>query len=179
MLTHLPLCRIYASVNWVIIDSGNGLSPGRRQAITWTNAGLLSIGPVRTNFSEIWINSLENVVCQNGGHFVQGGDELIDLWIVKWHLIILNPMTGIFATVFLKEDLTLTLWRLLVPQRFGWSHVCFCNALCFRDRKPPSRTMLNNPKWTPEIKFEYIFSCHVYARPIWDQQSYLSQRVIR
>ena len=28
-----------------IIDSGNGLSPGRRQAIIWTNAGILSIGP--------------------------------------------------------------------------------------------------------------------------------------
>ena len=28
-----------------IIDSDNGLSPGRRQAIISTNAGLLSIGP--------------------------------------------------------------------------------------------------------------------------------------
>ena len=35
------------------IGSDNGLSPGRRQAITWTNAGLLSIGPSGTNFSEI------------------------------------------------------------------------------------------------------------------------------
>ena len=26
------------------IDSGNGLAPNRRQAITWTNAALLSIG---------------------------------------------------------------------------------------------------------------------------------------
>ena len=36
-----------------IIGSDNGLSPGRRQAITWTNAGLLLIGPLGTNFSEI------------------------------------------------------------------------------------------------------------------------------
>ena len=35
-----------------IIGSDNGLSPGRRQAIIWTNAGLLLIGPVGTNFSE-------------------------------------------------------------------------------------------------------------------------------
>ena len=35
------------------IDSDNGLSPGRRQAIIWTNAGLLLIGPLGTNFSEI------------------------------------------------------------------------------------------------------------------------------
>ena len=36
-----------------------------------------------TYFNEIWIlfqeNAIENVACQNGGHFVQGvgGDELI------------------------------------------------------------------------------------------------------
>ena len=38
ILTHLSLVRIYASVNWVSISSGNGLSPVRRQAITWTIA---------------------------------------------------------------------------------------------------------------------------------------------
>ena len=35
-----------------IIGSDNGLSPGRRQAIIWTNAGILLIGPLGTNFSE-------------------------------------------------------------------------------------------------------------------------------
>ena len=38
-----------------IIGSDNGLSPERRQAIIWTNAGILLIGPLRTNFSEILI----------------------------------------------------------------------------------------------------------------------------
>ena len=38
-----------------IIVSDNGLSPGRRQAIIWTNAGILLIGPSGTNFSEILI----------------------------------------------------------------------------------------------------------------------------
>ena len=38
-----------------IIDSDNGLSPGWRQAIIWTNAGILLIGPLRTNFNEILI----------------------------------------------------------------------------------------------------------------------------
>ena len=37
------------------IGSDYGLSPGRRQAITWTNAGILLIGPLGTNFSEILI----------------------------------------------------------------------------------------------------------------------------
>ena len=38
-----------------IISSDNGLSPVRRQAIIWTNAGILLIGPLGTNFGEIWI----------------------------------------------------------------------------------------------------------------------------
>ena len=36
----------------IIIGSGNGLSPDRHQAIIWTKAGLLSIGPLRTYFGE-------------------------------------------------------------------------------------------------------------------------------
>ena len=41
-----------------IIGSDNGLSPGRRQAIILTNAGVLLIGPVGTKFSEILIEIL-------------------------------------------------------------------------------------------------------------------------
>ena len=32
--------RIYASVNYILIGLGNGLSPVRRHAIMWTNADL-------------------------------------------------------------------------------------------------------------------------------------------
>ena len=35
-----------------VIGSDNGLSLGRRQAITWTNAVILLIRPIGTNFSE-------------------------------------------------------------------------------------------------------------------------------
>ena len=41
--------------NLAIIGSDNGLSPDRRQAIILTNAGILLIGPLGTNFSEILI----------------------------------------------------------------------------------------------------------------------------
>ena len=41
-----------------IIGSDNGLSPERRQAIIWTNAGILLIGALGTNFSEILIEIL-------------------------------------------------------------------------------------------------------------------------
>ena len=41
--------------NLTIIGSDNGLSPGWRHAIIRTNAGILLIGPLETNFNEILI----------------------------------------------------------------------------------------------------------------------------
>ena len=38
-----------------IIGSDNGLSPGRHQPIIWTNAGILFIGPLGTDFRENFI----------------------------------------------------------------------------------------------------------------------------
>ena len=46
-VTHICVSKL------IIIDSDNGLSPVWRQAIIWTNAGILLIGPLGTNFSEI------------------------------------------------------------------------------------------------------------------------------
>ena len=48
-MTHICVSKL------TIIGSDNGLSPDRRQAIIWTNAGILLIGPLGTNFSEILI----------------------------------------------------------------------------------------------------------------------------
>ena len=53
-LSHWGRVRIYAS-ELSIIGSDNGLSPSRHQAIIWTNDGILLIGPLGTNFSEILI----------------------------------------------------------------------------------------------------------------------------
>ena len=38
-----------------IIGSDNGLAPGQRQAIIWTNDGILLIRPLKTNFNETLI----------------------------------------------------------------------------------------------------------------------------
>ena len=54
-LTHWSLVTHTSVGKLTIIDSDNGLSPGRRQAIIWTNAGILLIEPIRTNFEEILI----------------------------------------------------------------------------------------------------------------------------
>ena len=40
-----------------IIGSDNDLSPGWRQAIIWTNVGILLIGPLGINLSEVLIRS--------------------------------------------------------------------------------------------------------------------------
>ena len=54
-LTHWGRVTHICVGNLTIIGSDNGLSPGRRQAIIWNNAGLLLIEPLGTNFSEISI----------------------------------------------------------------------------------------------------------------------------
>ena len=46
-VTHICISKL------TIIGSDNGLSPERHQAIIWTNAGILLIEPLGTNFSEI------------------------------------------------------------------------------------------------------------------------------
>ena len=51
-LTHWgQVMHIYVS-KLTILGSDNGLSPDQRQAIIWTNAGILLIAPLGTNFSE-------------------------------------------------------------------------------------------------------------------------------
>ena len=54
-LTHWGRVTHICVGNLTITGSDNGLSPGRRQAIIWTNAGILLIGPLGTNFSKIFI----------------------------------------------------------------------------------------------------------------------------
>ena len=54
-LTHWGRVTHICVSNLTIIGSDNGLSSGRCQAIIWTNAGILLIGPLGTNFSEILI----------------------------------------------------------------------------------------------------------------------------
>ena len=54
-LTHWGRVTHICVGNLTIIGSDNGLSPGRRQAINWTNAGTLLIEHLGTNLSEILI----------------------------------------------------------------------------------------------------------------------------
>ena len=75
-------------MSWVIIVPGNGLLPVRRQAITWTNAGLLLIRLMGTNFSDIWIGfqwlSFKKMhlkmLSAKLAAICPGGDELNQVW---------------------------------------------------------------------------------------------------
>ena len=55
LLTHWGQATQICVGKLTIIGSDNGLSPGQRQAIIWTIAGKMLIGPLGTNFSEILI----------------------------------------------------------------------------------------------------------------------------
>ena len=50
-VTHICVSKL------ITFGSDNGLSPGRRQAIIWTNAGILWIWPLETKFSEMLIQN--------------------------------------------------------------------------------------------------------------------------
>ena len=71
-VTHICVSKL------TIIGSDNGLSPGRRQAIIWTNAGILLIRPLGTNFNGMLIEILTfsfmkmhlKVSSAKGVHFV-------------------------------------------------------------------------------------------------------------
>ena len=54
-LTHWGQVTHICISNLTIMDSNNVFSFGRRRTIVWTNAGLLVIGPLGINYSEILI----------------------------------------------------------------------------------------------------------------------------
>ena len=74
--------------NLTIIGSDNGLSPGRRQAIIWTNAGILLIRTLGTNFSEI-LGEIHSFSFKN---------MPLEMSSAKWHLFGLGLNELIIST---------------------------------------------------------------------------------
>ena len=81
-----------------IIGSDNGLLPGQRQAIIWTNVGILLIGPLGTNSSEILIEIgifslkkmyLEMAAILSRPQFVNEIGPICDIMVAKMLLIVL------------------------------------------------------------------------------------------
>ena len=80
--------RIHASVNYTIIGSDNGLSPGWRQAIIWTNWGILLIGP---------IYALANTIIGLDNGLSPGGYQAI-IW-TNWGILLIGPIYALANTI--------------------------------------------------------------------------------
>ena len=88
-MTHICVCKL------TVIGSDNGLSHERRQAIIWTNAGILLIWPLGTNFrsninrnTTIFIeeNACVNVVCEMNPILSRPQCVFVLCVLLKWAL---------------------------------------------------------------------------------------------
>ena len=143
--TILHYIRIYASLSWVIIGSDNGLSPVRRQAIIWTNAGILSIEPLGTNFSETIIGIQRfsfgklhlNMSSAKWRPFCLGLNVLMDLLIVPFYNILFVYTWNDFSWLIMCDY---TVWIVFydlfalsendeIKMINQLSHQCICHPL--------------------------------------------------
>ena len=117
-------------MNQVSIGSDNGVLPIRGQAIIWTSAGLLSIGPLGTNFSEI-LTKIQNFsftkmhmkICEKAVILSRERDKLrnifrfeskLDNWAQLFH----------FTTSTLNIDInTLIVWNLVTIENSLWPYL--------------------------------------------------------
>ena len=83
------MTHIYVGKLTITTSSDSGLSPGRHQAIIWTYAGILLIGPLGTNFSETLIEiqtfSLKKICLKM--HLQNVHCVIISSYICKCHII--------------------------------------------------------------------------------------------
>ena len=86
-VTHICISKL------TIIGSDNGLSPGWRQAIIWTNAGILLIGPLGTNF-----NGTSNEI-----HTFSFKKIHLKLSSGKWRPFCLGLNVSMFSYIQLKD----------------------------------------------------------------------------
>ena len=103
-MTHICVCDL------TIIVSDNGLSPDWRQAIIWTNVGLLSIGTLGTNFSEILIKiqtfSFKKMQLKMS--------QCVKLNEQKWIPYTYNELMPYLMLAFCRQHLQIYLpWRIL------------------------------------------------------------------
>ena len=91
--------------NLTIIGSDNGLSPGRHQAIIWTNAGILLIRHLGTNFSEISIEI----------HILSFTKMHLKMSSGKWRpfCLVLNVLNT-YIVAMRSHDHTRPLWCLMI-----------------------------------------------------------------
>ena len=83
-MTHICVSKL------TIIGSDNGLSPERLRAIIWINAGLLLIGPLGSNFSEILIEILTFSLKKNAFQSVVCDPSVCVIWAYTYAILVLS-----------------------------------------------------------------------------------------
>ena len=122
-VTHTCISKI------ILIGSDNGLSPCRRQPIIWTNAAILLIGPLGTNFNEIFIKIqifsfqkfFENVGCEMSAilsrpQCVNDISRVLFIFNVYGLIVILNAI--LLLLIWLKERSKKSVFRHIICHKF-------------------------------------------------------------
>ena len=76
------------------MDSDNGLSPGLHQVIIWTNAGILFMGPLGSNFSGILTQT----------HVFSFQNMHMKMLSVKWQLFCLSLNVLYIHVLFISHN---------------------------------------------------------------------------
>ena len=99
-LTHWGRVTHICVSNLIIIVSNNGLAPGRRRAIIWTNAGILLIWPLGTNYSKMFDKRKCIWKCrlQNGVHWSRP----------QCFGITITPLKGQWVNSYIFQELYIT-----------------------------------------------------------------------
>ena len=121
ILTHWGRVTHICATKLTTIGSDNGLSPGRRQAIIWTSVGILVIGPLGTNFSEIFNRNIHIFIQENAFENVvwEKAAILSRPQCVKKHSLFgcsfcfISGNFRIYKTIFLEQCLS---WNKLIFQ---------------------------------------------------------------
>ena len=119
--------------NLTITGSDNGLSPGWRQAIIWTNAWILLARPLGTNFSEFLIKILtfsfkKKMRLRSGVHFVSA--SMLNRLSITHNTIITFkafPWTFIWCRTFADTPYILLDWSL--PEKI-FAYMCKLIGTC-------------------------------------------------
>ena len=133
---------------FIINGWDNGLSPGRRQAIISTNAGILLIGPLGTNFSEILIeihiifiqeNAFENILWEMPGILSRPQYVNQTLGIKNWNSSLISKgvcwlkwcshQTGL-SKIELSLSVALKLIWFICMNQIGLCIYLICYELC-------------------------------------------------
>ena len=160
-----------------IIGSDNGLSPGQHQAIIWTIAGILLIGPLGTNFSEIliWIQKFSfkkmhlNMMTSSNGNFFRVTGHLCGEFNGPGEFPAQRPVTWSFDVLFdlhLNKRLSKLSWGwwFETPSRSLWRH---CNEMLSANWCP---FVLASMWYTVRCCYnavDFFFKFLQIARPLW------------